>query len=205
MSDDGPAPTKRRRNPRGEGHQLRADLIRATCQLLENGVSDADLSMRAVTRQAGVAATTAYLHFADREELLWAVSETLFAELATAMDEAAAKAETPAAELRARALAYCDYGLTHPAHYRVLFSVIPLPKSPRSLPNLPGGPVFEQFESSVRNTLGPDAAPETTRTATTVLWAALHGLITLRASKPQFPWQPIEDLVDATLATVVAA
>jgi hypothetical protein len=33
------------------------------------------------------------------------------------------------------------------------------------------------------------------------LWAALHGLLALRASKPSFPWPPLQQLIDHTLAT----
>lgn len=206
MSDDDPTATvRRRRNPRGEGHRLRADLIEATCQLLEGGTTDADLSLRAVARQLGVAATTVYLHFADREELLWAVSETLFTELAAAMDTAAADTTNPVETLRARARAYCRYGIDHPGHYRVLFAMIPVPKTARALDDLPGGPVFEGFESAVRATLGPEATPDTVRTGTVLLWATLHGLVGLRASKPQFPWPPLDTLVDSAIATITAS
>lgn len=205
MSPESSTPaSRRRRNPRGEGHQLRSDLITATCELLEGGATDADLSMRAVARQAGVAATTVYLHFADREELLWAVSEAVFADLAGAMDDAAARATNPADDLRARALAYCQFGLDHPGYYHVLFGVVPVPKTSRSLAELPGGPVFERLEQAVRDSLPAGTDDTTARTATVVLWAALHGLVSLRATRPQFPWPAIDELVDATLAALGA-
>ncbi|MBL1078588.1 TetR/AcrR family transcriptional regulator [Nocardia sp. 2] len=205
MSEDRTAAVRRRRSPRGEGHQLRADLIRATIELLEDGVTDANLSMRAVARRAGVAATTVYLHFADREELLWAVSETLFAELADTMDAAAGETGTPAEELRARARAYCRYGLAHPGRYRVLFALVPTPKTPRALPELPGGPVFGGFESAVRRALPAATSEETVRATTVLLWSTLHGLVGLRAGKPQFPWQPMDELADAAVAALTAA
>lgn len=190
------------RNPRGEGHRLRAALVEAACELLEQSGTQESLSLRAVARRAGVAATSVYLHFADREELLWAVSETLFAELGETMDAAAAGAATPTDELHKRALAYCHYALNRPAHYHVLFSVIPAPKNQRELPDLPGGPVFAALESAVRriHDRPPQADP---RTITVLLWATLHGLASLRTTKPQFPWPPVDNLVEAALATLV--
>src|SRR5262249_17280103 len=37
--------------------------------------------------------------------------------------------------------------------------------------------------------------------AVVLLWATLHGLVTLRVSRPSFPWPPIEQLVDQAVAT----
>jgi hypothetical protein len=34
------------------------------------------------------------------------------------------------------------------------------------------------------------------------IWATLHGIVSLRLSKPGFPWLTVEDLVDRTLASL---
>jgi AcrR family transcriptional regulator len=199
------ARTERSRNPRGEGHRLREELIEAASELLARGTSEEALSLRAVAREVGIAPTSIYLHFRDKEEILWEVSEARFRELGQHMDEMAAQASSPAEELRARAMAYCRYGLDHPHHYRVLFGSEPIEKAKRSLSELPGGWVFEGLRDSFARAL---AAGEAARTedpflSTVLLWATLHGLVTLRASKPQFPWPSIEQLVDAALETYI--
>jgi len=198
------AQTARSRNRRGEGHRLREELIEAASELLARGTSEEALSLRAVAREVGIAPTSFYLHFRDKEELLWAVSEARFRELGQHMDEIAARASGPAEELRARAMAYCRYGLDHPNHYQVLFGSEPIEKARRSLSKLPGGWVFEGLKDSVARALSSGEAAHTDPFLSTILlWAALHGFVTLRVNKPQFPWPPIEQLVDATLETYI--
>ena len=63
----------RKRNPRGQGDQLRAALMEAARDLLlELGDQD-KVSVRAVTARAGVSPNALYIHFATKDELLSAV------------------------------------------------------------------------------------------------------------------------------------
>lgn len=200
----GSARTTRSPNPRGEGHRLREELIEAASELLARGTSEEALSLRAVAREVGIAPTSIYLHFRDKEEILWEVTEARFRELGQYMDGMAAGTSSPAEELRARAMAYCRYGLDHSNHYMVLFGTEPIEKAKRSLPELPGGWVFESLRDSVERAFPSGEAARADPFLTTVmLWATLHGFVTLRASKPQFPWPPIEELVDAALETYI--
>jgi Tetracyclin repressor-like, C-terminal domain len=41
--------------------------------------------------------------------------------------------------------------------------------------------------------------------AVVLLWATLHGLVTLRVSRPSFPWPPIEQLVDQAVDTSIGS
>jgi AcrR family transcriptional regulator len=66
----------RRRNPRGQGDRLRADIIEAASRLLADPAAP-PLTLRGVARAAGVAATSVYLHFADTDELVLAVADQL--------------------------------------------------------------------------------------------------------------------------------
>src|ERR1700754_1342984 len=75
----------RERNARGEGDRLRATLLEAATELLAESENPEDVSLRAVTRRAGVSPTALYLHFENREQLFVAVSEECFAELGDVM------------------------------------------------------------------------------------------------------------------------
>jgi len=91
--------------------------------MLENGVSEENLSLRAVARAVGVSAMTPYLHFADRGALLAAVYSERLRDLTVAL-AAAVGAGHPASgadRLRALADAYVTYGRQHPGPYRLLF------------------------------------------------------------------------------------
>jgi AcrR family transcriptional regulator len=194
---------RRKRNPRGQGHLLRAQLLEAASELLAAGTAESELSLRRVARQAGVAATSVYRHFANLEELLWGVTEVRFRELDERMNAAAAGATSPAQELRARALAYCAHALEEPAHYRVLFGLRRVEKEPRPFHALPGAPVFAQLEGSVRRALATAGRePDDAFFATTLLWCALHGIVSMRTDKPQFPWPALETLVDRAIAAI---
>ena len=73
-----PAGRLRPRNPRGEGAHLRADLLDAATRLLSSTGNPESVSIRAVAKEAGVSATAAYRHFADRDDLMAAACEHLF-------------------------------------------------------------------------------------------------------------------------------
>ncbi|MFK8844504.1 TetR/AcrR family transcriptional regulator [Streptomyces sp. Ac-502] len=125
----------RPRNPRGQGERLREELLRATERLLEEVGSEDALSLRAVAREAGVAAPSIYRHFADKTELVWAALEVSYERLRAAMAEASAAADTddPVDLLRAQLRAYCRYAVEHPAKYRLLYETRQTPVEPERL------------------------------------------------------------------------
>ena len=58
---------RRPRSPRGDGGQLRADIIEAARQILAETGAPEELTLRGVARQVGIAATSIYLHFPNIE------------------------------------------------------------------------------------------------------------------------------------------
>ncbi|MFB7946997.1 TetR/AcrR family transcriptional regulator [Kitasatospora phosalacinea] len=209
----------RRPNRRGEGALLRGELVAAASALLEEGEGEQSLSLRAVARRAGVAPQSVYLHFADVRALLVAVYEARFGELLAVLDGAGGGggerggADTGGgadgrARLRALCLAYCAYGQAHPGHYRVLFGTA---GSPGWEPDqMAGLPALALLDAAVRvaglardggaaGGGGPEGEGAGVAPQTLGLWAALHGLVTLRRDRPGFPWPPVEVLVDALL------
>lgn len=185
----------RRRNPRGEGIRLREELLRAAGRLLESSPSADSLSLRAVAREAGVAAPSIYAHFADKNELLLALLAQLFADFANELDRVTDPDEDDVTQLRARALGYCEFADRYPGHYHVMFTTW-LPKDPGG--DLPGAGIVEDLTARIARCQGPEGARETAA----VLWSSLHGLVTLRQSKPAFPWPPRETLVERLLSAL---
>ncbi len=197
---------RRRPNPRGQGGRLRGEIVDAAVQLIARLGSIEAVSLRGVAREAGIDPMSVYRHFADKEELVWAVLDTEFAELARALDAAAAPFDAPADRLRARCLGYVQFGLQRRGEFLVLFGTEGRPQPPEGGPEvLPGWPVFAALLDDVERclTAGRRAPATDARTQTTLLWAALHGLTVLRLSKKGFPWPPVEDLVDHLLGELV--
>jgi AcrR family transcriptional regulator len=189
----------RKANRRGEGERLRAELVEAACRLLERLDGEESLSLRAVTREAGVAPQSFYLHFPDKQALMRAVYEARYAELTAEMRAALADLDgttPPTGRVGAIARAYCRFGLTHPGQYRVLFGTVGTPGwDPETLPGLV---TFQLFRDEVARCVASDADE-----ITVCLWVFLHGLVTLRVSRPSFAWPPVEDLIDRTVTAYV--
>lgn len=196
-------PTARTRNRRGEGARLRDEIITAASTLLESLDGQESLSLRAVARAAAIAPQSVYLQFADRRELLTAVYAARFAELHAALVAArdgVGDTGGAAEQLSAICRAYVHYGLDHPGHYRVLFGTAGTPGWEPTVAQLPGLPTFELLVEAV--TACGSANSEATAVC---VWAAMHGLITLRQDRPSFPWPELELLVDTMVAAHLSA
>jgi AcrR family transcriptional regulator len=185
----------RERNRRGEGDRLRTDIVAAAERLLRTQPVEA-LSLRAVAREVGVTAPALYLHFADRRELVWAVLVHQYDELTAATSAATARHPDPRDRLRAWCLAYCRFGLEQPGHYRAMFESWNAERVDLPLVELPGHALLQ----SLRNAITACGTPaDDVDELGTLIWAGLHGLVSLRINKPSYPWPPIEHLVDAHL------
>ena len=100
---------------------LRNNLIEAAITLInEKGISD--LSLRQLARQVGVSHNAPYRHFETKEALLMAVAEEGFTSLSLALKKAKeASAPDSREQLKRLGVAYVNFALAHPAHYRVMF------------------------------------------------------------------------------------
>ena len=188
-----------RRRRRGEGPRLREEILESAGRLLAEVGDARRLTMRAVADAAGVTPPSIYLHFADKAVLLEALMERGFREFDELLDRAAESAVEPCDGLRARCLAYVRFGLERPGEYRVLFSAVGL--GPAGLGSAgtrphPGAASFFALVRAVEGCLG-DPGPAFLRSVQ--LWSLLHGLVDLMITKPEFPWPPVEDVVDSAL------
>lgn len=80
------------------------------------------LSLREVARRVGVSHAAPYRHFQDKESLLAAVAEEGFIGLTAAMQRGIEQApDDPLQQLEATGIAYVQFAIAHPSHYRVMF------------------------------------------------------------------------------------
>ena len=196
---EGGAAAARTRYRRGEGARLREDILDAASRLFfEQGGADG-MTMRGVAAAAGVSPPAVYLHFADKDELIFAVCQEIFGKLDQALEAAADGIDDPIEGMKARARAYVHFGLEHPDHYRVLFM-----QSPDSQPHHYGpeevkaSAAFEHLMSNVaalaadprlRDDIDPYELALT-------CWAFVHGLTSLLITKPDFGWPDADTLLD---------
>lgn len=190
----------RRPNPRGQGPRLAEELLDAATRLLEAGGRDAQVTLRGVAREAGVAAPSVYPHFADLDELMLALVRHHLANLREALEAALepVRSRPPAEQLRVLAHAYVRWGLDHPGPYTVVFEGRVLRRLTREQEAtlLAGTDVFDLLTGLVATVIGADDVA----LAATAAWSALHGVVALRSAKPAYPWPDLADHVDAVFS-----
>ncbi|MEV4847013.1 TetR/AcrR family transcriptional regulator [Micromonospora matsumotoense] len=189
------APRTRARNKRGEGAQLRDEIIDAAMKLLEDG-SPQHVTLRGVARQAGISAPSIYPHFPDLDSILLAVAQRAFGILEqelSAPDDA-----DPVARLRAVCAAYLTFAERRPHHYRVMFGAVwdagqALERAPAMADEFAvlGMGAFEIFRRTLADCVaaGRSASVDPFGDAT-ALWVGLHGFAQLQVAAPLFPWPP---------------
>jgi hypothetical protein len=138
--------------------------------------------------------------------LLAAVVQEAFDDLTKATNAAARNVADPADELRARCRAYCRFALEHPHLYQLMFQE-DLPLTFANTPeSTPGRRSFENLLSAVRRSLDAGVCPahnDPFRLASLV-WAAEHGLVMARISRPSLPWADIDSLVNEMVMRMMA-
>src|SRR6202048_3148312 len=190
---------RRTHNARGEGDRLRDEIIGAAIKVLSTIGAEDPFSLRAVAKEAKIAAPSVYIHFADRNVLLLAVLEKLFTEqvaIRAAAETDAAKAGGGAWErLLARSVAIVRFGLEHPGHYKVLFEgrVVPRLNDPRIASF--GRPLLVRSVELIREIPSqPGRVSDDPERLSLLLWSGLHGVISLRINKPTLDWPPATEL-----------
>ena len=200
MAQPSAAGRRRHRNPRGQGARLTQDIVAGALALIERTGSAEAVTLRAVAREAGIAAPSIYAHFPDRDAILMAVVARIFGELTAAIEQGQKSAgQDPAGRLVAGCEAYVAFGLEHPARYGVLFSR-QLPAAPDYCKPVPIGPdgrpvpefgaeSFALLVQAIQDcvTAGVSASTDVVADATAV-WVALHGTVSLHTALPRFPW-----------------
>ena len=114
---------KRQRNQRGKGARLKDELIEAAMRILDRS-PDAQLSLRMVAKEAGVAAPSVYRHFTDVRAMMAEIVRVCWAQ----MGEHVVRADRDCAEdkpldaLKAKMSAYVLYAMERPSRYQLLFA-----------------------------------------------------------------------------------
>jgi AcrR family transcriptional regulator len=188
---------QRRRAPRGQGELLRDEILEATERLLlDSGGDEAAVSIRAVADAVGVTPPSIYLHFADKNELIFAVCEKHFAELDRRLQEAASGSSDPLESLRLRGRAYVRFGVEHPGPYRILFMSKPA-MAPEwwTHERIQESASFMHLVEAVQACIdaGVIASGDPIRISVAV-WAAVHGVTSLLISKSVLPWPDPDEL-----------
>lgn len=191
---------RRVRSRRGEGDKLREDILEAAEKMLIATNDQSSLSIRAIASAVGVTPPSIYLHFADRNELLFAVCERQGEHIEKAMEDAAAGISDPWDRLRRRGRAYLEWGLANPEHYRILMmshsDATPDRFTDERLAGMAGlQAVASDLSAGVE--AGRFAVAGDILGVSELLWMVVHGMVSLLICKPEFPFGSPEEVFDA--------
>jgi AcrR family transcriptional regulator len=166
------------------------------------------LSMRKVAEKIDYSATAIYLHFKDRDDLVFCVCEELMAGLVKELHEVTGKHADPLVALKKGLRRYVDFGLRHPQHYQATFG-IPHGHDPEKDARYlePGTMSMQAFGFLSR--LVADCVKQKklakvdVHTASCALWAAVHGITSLLIVMPNFKWNDPGRVADQLIAMSV--
>lgn len=211
MSDETAGTRVRARNRRGEGAQLRHEIVAAAAELLDEAgeapVASA-VTLRSVARRIGIAAPSIYRHFPDQPAIMLAVVQQAFAELETQLRAALnAVGEDPRKRLLACCHAYLRFARDHPGQYRTMFGGVWMPAldgtsvTEHDLAAL-GDTSMRLIAQALADCVTAGQATSTDLHADAVaLWLGLHGLAHQRAVTVAYPWpHDIADRIVTALA-----
>jgi AcrR family transcriptional regulator len=184
---------------------LRSEIVTAARDLLAETGSADRVSMRAVAQRVGVTSPSIYLHFADKDALLYAVVADVFTELDLAIQKAVADLgpRDPLSILQAQGLAYIRFALAHPEHYRIA-TMEPCPVAP-SVDEVLASGAFAHLMAAVLDCMAAGIFADGDPLPVALdLWAAGHGIASLMIAKPYLPWGDVETVGKRVLCTAAA-
>jgi AcrR family transcriptional regulator len=197
---------------RRERHQasLRREILDAASQLFaEEGYHR--VTMRRIAQRIEYSPTTLYLHFKDKNELLAAVCDETFSQLAATFERLGNASRAPLVYLREMLRTYVDFGLAHPAQYTVAFIVPGVDdgaaqgSSAAVFGVKSGRRAFEILRRGVRACVeSGDIRTANADLTAQALLAAAHGVTSLLITMPGVPPVAKSALADHTIDTLIA-
>ncbi|MGH8925545.1 MAG: TetR/AcrR family transcriptional regulator [Acidimicrobiia bacterium] len=187
---------------KGEGPQLRREILDATRELLAELGSMELVSIRSIAHRVGVTSPSIYLHFRDKEHLLYEVCREVFEGFAARLIPLFSAEGTALDRLRLLGREYIRWGLENAALYPVLFlGEPPAAMESEELKGDPGIVMLEGLVAMVRTGIEegviiPGRSPEAIAWA---MWSGVHGAVLLLALS--MPW--IEEHLSASDSSMV--
>jgi AcrR family transcriptional regulator len=194
-------PTRRTRSRRGQGEQLREEILGAAERMLIETNDESALSIRAIAAAVGVTPPSIYLHFADRNDLVFAVCERQAEQVDQVMEEAATAGTDAWDRIRLRGLAYLRWGLANPEHYRILMMSRPESTPERfvatRLADTSGGLGAVCEDIGLAAAAGLIAPVDDPAKEAELFWMVIHGMVSMLIAKPGYCLGPAEELYEA--------
>lgn len=183
---------------------LREEILNVSKQLLiKEGFSN--MSMRKIAGLANVSATSIYLHFKNKDDLLLALIEQSIENLKEALMEVVDASKGFLPQLEDLARAYVRFALEHPQEYEIIYLVRPeeMPTYPkekfgnvRSAYELLAGIMAEARQKDYIRV-------DDSLISAYTLWAQLHGVVSVILSKRLDTRIPKDQFIDQAIDHII--
>lgn len=183
---------------------LRAEILEVSKEILiEDGFSK--MSMRKIAKRAEITATSIYLHFKNKDDLLLTLIEESIANLKKALMDAIDPSKELIRQLEDLAETYIEYALHHPQEYQVIYMVRPeeMPKYPKEK--------FKNIRSTyelLADIISKDKKNglievESSLISAYTLWAQLHGVVSVILSKRLDTRIPRDQFIEKAVENII--
>jgi AcrR family transcriptional regulator len=185
---------------------LRQVIIDAASELFaQEGYQN--VSMRKIADKIEYSPTTIYLYFKDKTELLKHICEETFAQLGRKLQEVTEPETDKIEGLKKGLRAYINFGLEHPFHYEVVINM-PIFNHPHDdeyrYEGSMGQLAFEHLKNGVAECVATGKLKKgDVDLMSQILWAGVHGIVSLINNHLDFPFVEKEKLVDSMIETMI--
>jgi AcrR family transcriptional regulator len=196
------ASQERRDQQRSDVRQAMLDAAEAL--FLEQGYQG--FSMRQVAERIGYSATALYLHFANKDDLLFTVADEGFVRFGDQLRAAAAPATDPLQRLEQLGRAYVAFGLANPTSYRLMFiERADFLLGCRAGEDTPRVSTLGIVEQTIREGIATGAlGPGDPAVLADALWTAVHGVVALHIAMPVFDKPRASAAAEAALRLIIS-
>jgi AcrR family transcriptional regulator len=185
-----PSTEPRQRSARGEGDQLRADLLNAAADLIAEHGSVEGISLRAIARRTGVSPTAVYRHFTDHTELLQDAVQHCWKNFSAVLEHARANGEDAFDAFHLCGIGYAEFALANPGQYRVMFSQhIEIEAETSVVANA----TFMILVDLVGQMLRALDDERSTHVVAVQVHTWIHGIVDLNSSHADVEWPPVSE------------
>jgi AcrR family transcriptional regulator len=185
---------------------LRREIFNAASELFaQEGYQN--VSMRKIAEKIEYSPTTIYLYFKDKTELLKYICEETFGQLAEKLQEVTEPETDEIEGLKKGLRAYVDFGLEHPYHYEVVVNM-PIFNQPHDEEYQYEGSMGQIAFGHLRSGVAECVAAGKLKNGdvdlmSQMLWAGVHGVVSLLNNHLDFPFVEKDKLVNAMIDTMV--
>ncbi len=186
---------------------LRQEILDAASELFVHDGYE-NVSMRRIADKIEYSPTTIYIYFKDKAELLEQVCKETFARLVKRLSKITEQPGDPVERLKRGLIAYIEFGLQNPHHYRATF-MMPIPegfdKTKYHQEDSPGMQAFSFLTRGLGECIKAGKMPAmNVELASQTLWAGIHGITSLLITHYTFRWAGREKVIHSTVDTLVA-